>query len=631
MKSPTALLALFCASSCFAAYPVRWPAATDVRFTDGFWFDRFETNRTVTLRAALAKCEETGRLDNFRNAALARAGVAHAGFKGMWFNDAVVYKTVEGVSRVIATSPDETISAVLDSWIAAIAAAQETDGYLCTARTLGHKEGIGPKRWSAVRSSHELFMAGHLFEAAAAHFEATGKRSLLDVACRFADLLVRTFGEGEGRVRDVPGHSEVEVGLAALARVTGRGEYAELARLFVEWHGDLTGRRELYGEYAQDHLPFLEQKEAVGHAVRAAYLYAAAVDVAAECGDERYAETARRLWSDVVLHKLHLTGGIGARHAGEAFGARDELPNESAYLETCAAIGWMMFNERMFRLERDAKYLDLVERTIFNGMVSGVSLGGDEFFYPNPLASKGGYGRSAWFNVSCCPVNVLRFIPQLPQWLYAEAKGTLFWNFFASSEGTVNVDGSGVRLVQRTDYPFSGRMELAIEPSSGEQEFELKVRIPGWARGEPVPGDLYAYDDAFRGEVVLSVNGERADAGTKNGFASIRRVWRKGDNVVLELPMTVRRVRAADRVAADRGRSAVERGPVVWCAEGADNGGRVFDAVLPEDASFEDAKVEMRGIGITALRASNGLVLIPYCDWAHRGKGEMQTWFKTAD
>ena len=644
-KTSVVLSLVLCLTSCaaFAAdYPIRSAEMTKTRVTRGFWFDRLETNRTATLKADWAKCNETPRVANFTNAANRAAGT----FGGIPFDDSDVYKVVEGSAYVLAAHPDPKLEKYVDWFMGQVAKAQEPDGYLYTARTLGyermnwgkpdarHVGMMGPTRWSNIRAGHELYNVGHMYEAAVAWYEATGKRNLLDVAIRSADLVDRTFGPAPTQLKDAPGHEEIELALVKLYRATKEPRYLKLARHFIEMRGK--------GDtYNQNHMPAVRQREAVGHAVRANYLYSGMTDVAALTGDGRYIEAVDAIWENVVSKKLHLNGGTGGRPAGEAYADNYELPNnkdtapvlqkDQTYLETCAAIALALWNDRMFRFHGEAKYVDVLERTLYNGMISGVSLSGDEFFYPNPLASMKGYKRSKWFGTSCCPVNIVRFVPQVPSFAYAtDGKGTLYWNLFMEGEATVG----GVKVVCKTDYPWSGKATLTV---AGQQAYDnkglrtLKVRIPGWAKGQPVPSDLYAQTvPSSVMEISVSVNGLAVNGVPgKDGYLTIGREWKVGDTVEVNLPMPVKRIRAHAKVEADRGRLAVERGPIVYCAEGCDNGGKAYGAVLPADATFTDDTITIGDKTFPALKASNGLKLIPYCLWDNREPGnEMQVWFK---
>jgi hypothetical protein len=631
-----------------ADYPIRPVPFTAVEIQDGFWSPRLETNRSVTVRHDFDKCETTGRTANFAVA----GGLAKGEFVGLFgFNDSDVYKVIEGASYSLRLRPDPGLDSYVDGIIAKIAAAQEKDGYLYTAGTiptLAQKPTccVSRPRWSDIASGHELYNLGHLYEAAVAHHQATGKRTLLDVALKSADLLTREFGPG--RRLDPPGHQEVEIGLVKLYRATGERKYLDQARFFLEQRGNAAGHT-LYGAYNQDHLPVLQQKEAVGHAVRAGYMYSAMADVGALTGDEGYARALGALWDNVVSRKLYLTGGIGARREGEAFGDDYELPNRTAYAETCAAIANAMWNHRLFLLHGDAKYLDVLERIVYNGFLSGVSLDGERFFYPNPLASDGERsfnmgqkGRSAWFDCSCCPTNVVRFLPSMAGYVYAQRERDVFVNLFVAGRGEIDVGGLKLGIRQETRYPWEGRVRIVLEPGR-PTELALHVRVPGWAQGRPVPSDLYRYAEGGAEPFTLAVNGQPATPEIVQGFAVLRRTWKAGDAIELTLPMPVRRVLSHEKVAANAGRVAIERGPVVYCAEAADNGGRAFNLVLPDDAPLEARhRGDLLG-GVTvvagkalALQASEDgrsvvtreqdFLAVPYHVWAHRGDGEMAVW-----
>ena len=632
---------LACAASDYPYQPV---PLKQVAILDGFWLPRFETNRLVTVWADFKKSEETGRIANF-----ARAGKLEKGpFEGIPFNDSDVYKIVEGAAYTLATHPDPKLDAYLDALIVKMAAAQEPDGYLYTARTLGFTNGMtGPTRWSNEAASHELYNVGHLYEAATAHFDVTGKRTLLDVACKSADLLAKTFGPGDKQLKVVPGHEEIEIGLCKLYRATGEKRYLDLAKFFIDMRGrkDL---RKLYGAYNQDHIPVVEQTEAVGHAVRAGYLYAGMADVAALTGDQAYIDAIGKLWENVVSKKMHLNGGIGARHAGEAFGDNYELPNESAYLETCAAIANALWNQRMFLLHGDAKYIDVLERVIYNGFLSGIAIQGDAFFYPNPLASRGGYARSKWFGCSCCPVNIVRFIPQFAQFAYAQRDAAVYVNLFLASSATLKLPAGDVTLTQKTDYPWSGDVRIDVAPAKDSTAFALKLRIPGWAIGKPVPSDLYSQaNPGSLKDVSVAVNGKPAPLTLDKGYVTIDRTWQKGDTVSLSLAMPVRFIQANPAVKDDVGRLAVERGPLVYCAEGTDNEGHALNLKIAACSASTETSVEILGhrmvaLALQAVAASIDLrgqrtmlpasaTLVPYFAWCHRGAGEMQVWFPTTD
>lgn len=610
-----------------------------VHVDDAFWSPRFETNRTVTIAYDFKKCEETARINNF-----AVAGKLVEGkFEGIPYNDSDVYKVIEGAAYSLATHPDPALEKYLDDLGAKIAAAQEPDGYLYTARTI-IKDGAkmprmsGPERWMNERSSHELYNVGHFYEAAVAYFEATGKRALLDVAIKNADLIDKVFGPG--RLQIPPGHEEIEIGLVKLYRATNNAKYLKLAQFFVDARGRAEGHK-LFGDYCQDHQPVIEQSEAVGHAVRAGYLYSGVADVAAQTGDARYTAAIDRIWDNVVTKKLYLTGGIGARHAGEAFGADYELPNKSAYNETCAAIANAFWNQRMFLLHGDAKYIDVLERVIYNGFLSGVSLQGDSFFYPNPLEADPGTKRQPWFGTSCCPVNVVRFIPSIAGCVYATRADALYVNLYLGNRGEVKLNGQTVKLAMQTRYPWEGQVKLTVTPEKAGA-FALRLRIPGWAQGRPVPSDLYRYTGGKTEPVTLKLNGAPFEYKLDQGYAVLAREWKAGDTVELNLPMPVRRVLAHENIKDDVGRIAIERGPIVYCAEGVDNDGAVANLCLDGAAPLTpEFKADLLG-GLTVLRgkaqavalddqgttrtAPAELTLIPYYAWCHRGAGAMAVW-----
>lgn len=629
-----------------AGYPLSPVPFTKVRLTDSFWARRLETNRSVTIPFGFRKSEEEGRIRNFERAARAQRGQAESYEGKMPFDDTDVYKLIEGASYSLQSRPDPELDGFLDRVIAKIAAAQEPDGYLTTYKTIDPTRSPAPwlkpgPRWVLeLAGSHELYNAGHLYEAAYAHYRATGKRTLLDVALRNADLVAGSFGPG--RLLLPPGHQIVETGLFKLAAATGEARYRALARFFLDQRGNAQGHT-LFGPYNQDHLPVVEQREAVGHAVRAAYMYAGMVDVAALQGDAAYREAVLKIFEDVVSRKLYLTGGLGARHDGEAFGDAFELPNRTAYSETCAAIAGVYWTERLFLLTGDARYVDVLERTLYNGVLAGVSLAGDAFFYPNPLESDGRYAfnhgaatRQPWFDSSCCPTNLARFIPSVPDYVYAVRGDALHVNLYVASEAQAALGGATVTLAQKTDYPWDGRVELRIDPGA-PRRLGLRLRIPGWARGRPVPSDLYRYADADATPAfAIQVNGRPAAARLDGGYAVVDRTFAPGDVVVLELPMPVRRVLADERVADDRGKVALERGPIVYCAESADHAGSVLDLVLPDAARLTvERRPDLLG-GLAVVRGTargpkgeaRELVAIPYYAWSHRGPGEMAVWLR---
>lgn len=627
-------------------YPIKPVPIKDVHFDDLFWAPRMETNRTVSIPAVFKRCEETGRIDNFAKA----AGLTRGQYRGSFpFDDSDVYKVIEGASYSLMLHPDKELEVYVDGVIAKIAAAQEKDGYLYTWRALkpeGYEDWSGRTRWSLLGRSHELYVAGHLIEAGVAHYQATGKRTLLDVAIRFADLIDNDFGPD--KKHDTPGHPNVEMALAELFRVTGDERYLKLARFFIDERGRPHDRIS-YGEYAQEHKLVGEQDEAVGHSVRAVYLYSGMTDVGVLTGNVGYLEAIDRIWENVVSKKLYLTGGIGAignpgNNAGEAFGANYELPNLIAYCETCAAIGNVFWNYRLFLLHGDAKYVDVLERTIYNGLISGVSLKGDAFFYANPLESdgrspfyEGTLGRKPWFECACCLGNITRFIASLPGYVYAHRDNALYVNLFGGNEARIEMGGRTVKIKQETLYPWDGAVKMTINPEKSE-EFDVYVRIPCWAQGHPVPSDLYEYLEESVNEVTLRVNGQSVPLKVQVGFAHIRRVWRQGDVIELDLPMPIRRVVANEKVVEDRGKVALQRGPIVYCAEGVDNEGHVLNLLLPDEVPLKaeyrkdmlDGIVVVVGKALTMINDEKSvrrdLVAIPYYAWSNRGEGQMAVW-----
>ena len=506
-------------------YPINPVPFTSVKVGDGFWGQRLKASREVTVPLAFSKCEETGRYRNFECAAHPSDTIHVGGFS---FDDTDVYKTIEGASYLLQTYPDERLKQYIDSVLVIVAGAQEPDGYLYTARTMNPKhphEWAGNQRWEKVEElSHEFYNLGHMLEAAVAHYQATGQRNFLDIAIRYADCVIREVGPSEGQVVRVPGHQIAEMGLAKLYLATGNQKYLDQAKFFLDYRGKTDHR----DPYNQTHLPVLEQKEAVGHAVRATYMYAGMADVAALTGDEGYIHAIDTIWNNIVSKKMYITGGIGSTNDGEAFGANYELPNATAYNETCAAIGMVYVNHRLFLLHGDSKYYDVLERTLYNGLISGVSLEGDAFFYPNPLKvnKERKYQRQAWFGCACCPSNISRFIPSLPGYVYAVKDKDVYVNLFMGNTSTLQVNGQPVTLKQETAYPYSGNVKLTVEQAA--LPFTLKVRIPGWTRNEAMPSDLYTFADQKQSTWSVKVNGEEVKADLQQGYCSISRDWKAG-------------------------------------------------------------------------------------------------------
>lgn len=615
--------------------PIKEVPFTRVRLTDRFWSPRIETNRTVSIPSAFKECERNGRFDNF---ALA-GGLIKGEHKGDFsFDDTDPYKVIEGASYSLAVKYDKVLDAYVDSVITLIAAAQEPDGYLCTCVT-NKCERLsgwwGCSRWEKI-NSHELYNCGHLYEAAVAHFQATGKRTLLDVAIKNADLICTVFGAEEGKKHMPSGHPIVEMALAKLYKVTGKKEYLALAKYFVEETGRGTDGHAL-NAYSQDHKPILRQDEIVGHAVRAGYLYSGVADVAALTQDTAYFRALCRIWENMAGKKLYITGGIGSRAQGEGFGPNYELNNHTAYCETCAAIANVYWNHRMFLATGEAKYADVVERALYNGVISGVSLSGDKFFYDNPLESMGQHGRQKWFGCACCPGNVTRFMASIPYYIYATQGNAVYVNLYAQGEADIALDNNEVRIVQETAYPYSGKVTLRITPKK-KKNWTLRLRIPGWAQSSPVPSDLYGYTDLPQ-SYSLMLNGKRVEGKMLDGYAVFERKWKAGDVVTLELPMNVRRVFARQEVVDDRGKLAVERGPIVYCLEGKDQaGGTVFDKYIPAETRMEATMDSTLLGGVVVLTgkcrevAPDGsekevpFKAVPYATWNNRGSDQMAVW-----
>ena len=604
-------------------YPINPVPFTSVKVGDGFWGQRLKASREVTVPLAFSKCEETGRYRNFECAAHPSDTIHVGGFS---FDDTDVYKTIEGASYLLQTYPDERLKQYIDSVLVIVAGAQEPDGYLYTARTMNPKhphEWAGNQRWEKVEElSHEFYNLGHMLEAAVAHYQATGQRNFLDIAIRYADCVIREVGPNEGQVVRVPGHQIAEMGLAKLYLATGDQKYLDQAKFFLDYRGKTDHR----DPYNQTHLPVLEQKEAVGHAVRATYMYAGMADVAALTGDEGYIHAIDTIWNNIVSKKMYITGGIGSTNDGEAFGANYELPNATAYNETCAAIGMVYVNHRLFLLHGDSKYYDVLERTLYNGLISGVSLEGDAFFYPNPLkvSKERKYQRQAWFGCACCPSNISRFIPSLPGYVYAVKDKDVYVNLFMGNTSTLQVNGQPVTLKQETAYPYSGNVKLTVEQAA--LPFTLKVRIPGWTRNEAMPSDLYTFADQKQSTWSVKVNGEEVKADLQQGYCSISRDWKAGDVVDLGFDLQPRLVKANEQVEADRGLVAVQCGPIVYCVESPDNAKPIDSISINQQTQLKVEWQPEKLYGINQIVTNDGVTLIPYYAWAHRGVSDMEVW-----
>jgi Uncharacterized protein conserved in bacteria len=648
----TGVIVLFsgCAkkSSTKADYPIQPVPFTAVKLTDNFWAPRIKKNASVTIPIAFGYCESTGRVKNFEIA----AGRDTGKFQTIYpFDDSDIYKIIEGASYSLQTFPDPKLEVYLDTLINKIGKAQEPDGYLYTNRTIAEKHGgRGLHEWASKNRwemdsvlSHELYNLGHLYEAAVAHYQATGKRTLLDIALKSADLVNKDFGYD--KVEVYPGHQVIEMGLVKLYRVTGEKKYLDLARFFLDIRGP-KGR-----SYNQANLKPVDQTQAVGHSVRATYMYSGMADIAAIENDPAYLNAITRIWGDLVDRKMYLTGGIGATGGNEGFAEPFVLPNMTAYCETCASIGDIFFNHRLFLLHGQSKYFDILEKTLYNSMLSGVSLSADRFFYPNPLESSGHQSRQAWFGCACCPSNVARFVPAIPGYIYAVTDKDLYVNLFISNDANISLGKRKVNISQKANFPWDGKVEITVNPQTNSR-FNLKIRIPGWARNEAIPGGLYKFTDNDTEPIKLSINGKATDIQTEEGYAVVSREWNHGDKIEIEFPMPVRKVIADESVKEDNEKIAFQRGPLIYCAEWPENNsGNVLDLVINKDAAvtteFEPSLlngiqvISTYGVHLnkpvnskaeTGLRPVSATIeepvkLIPYALWNNRGAGQMRVWF----
>jgi hypothetical protein len=607
---------------------------TKVHFSDDFWAQRIEVNRTVSIPSAFRECEKNGRFDNFAVA----AGFLNKEHQGDFsFDDTDPYKVIEGASYSLAVHYDKALDNYLDSVINLIAKAQEPDGYLttCVTNKCARLSGWwGGKRWEKI-NSHELYNSGHLIESAVAHYQATGKRNFLNVAIKNADLICKVFGAEEGKIHRPSGHPIVEMALCKLYKVTGKKEYLNMAKYFVEETGRCTDGHHP-SEYSQDHKPILQQDEIVGHAVRAGYLYSGVADVAALTDDKDYYNALCRIWDNMASKKLFITGGIGSRPQGEGFGPNYELNNHTAYCETCASIANVYWNYRMFLATGDSKYVDVYERALYNGVMSGVSLSGDKFFYDNPLESGGEHERAPWFGCACCPGNVTRFVASVSNYVYATKGNDIYVNLYAQSTAGITAGKNVVKLTQTTQMPWKGDIEITVNPKK-QGDFSIMLRLPSWAAERPVATDLYSFEDKAS-KYSLKVNGKEYNADIVDGYLVVRKIWKKGDKIALTLPMDIRRIKANDNAEDDRGKFALQRGPVVYCIEGIDNGNSVFNKSILASEKIT-SKYEPQLLGGVVTLSGNALETlqdgsvkntvfkaIPYSTWNNRGNSEMEVW-----
>ena len=622
------------AQSLQAIQPVSY---SQVQITDSFWSPRIQTVSKVTIPVCIDQTEvKTPRIRNFEKVAR-NDGEKH---EGIYYDDSDVYKALEAIAYSLKNHPDAALEKKADEWIDKIAAAQQPDGYLNTYYTLNAPD----KRWTDMEK-HEDYCAGHLFEAAVAYYNTTGKKKLLNVATRLADHLDATF-----RIPNrhwVSGHEEVELALVKLYKTTNNKKYLDLANWFLQQRGRGYGRGVIWdnwknADYCQDSLPVDQQRQISGHAVRAMYLYTGAADVGAARNDKGYMNAMKAVWEDVVYRNMYLTGGIGSSGHNEGFTVDYDLPNANAYCETCASVGMVFWNQRMNGLTGDSKYIDVLERSLYNGALDGLSLSGDRFFYGNPLASGGQHARQEWFGTACCPSNIARLVESLGDYIYGKSTNAIWVNLFVGSNTGIALEKGAVQLQQETGYPWTGDVKITVSPKRS-QEFPLHIRIPGWAQNQPVPGNTYFYKDSSAATFTLTVNGTAVKYEMEDGYAVINRNWKKNDVVHLQLPMEVRRVQAIDSIHQDRNRIALQRGPLVYCVEHADNAGEVTNIIVPGNTVFTAAydpsllngvvtikgevpvvKLAANGEGVTTEKQA--ITAIPYFSWANRGKGEMEVW-----
>ena len=582
---------------------------SDVRIEDAFWSPRLQRHKDVTLAVCIDQIEnQTGRIRNFENAAKGEG--QHS---GIFFDDSDVYKALEGMAYSLQNHPDPVLEAKCDEWIDKFAAAQQADGYINTFYTLTKDQ----PRWTNM-DRHEMYCAGHMIEAGVAYYKVTGKRKLLDVCIRMADHMMSVFGP-EGR-HWVPGHEEIELALVKLYGVSGEKKYLDFANWLLEQRGHGYGS---YGDartwpthYYQDEVPVREMADISGHAVRSMYLYCGMADVAALTGDQGYRDALDRLWDDVVLRNMYITGGIGQSSSNEGFTTDYSLPNRTAYCETCASVGMVLWNWRMNQFTGDGKYVDVLERAMYNGALAGISLAGDRFFYVNPLESLGNHHRQAWYGCACCPSQICRFLPSIGNYVYGVSDKAVWVHLYMGNKADVQVGKKSLTLTQETQYPWEGTVDLKLG-LEGRLRAEVRLRIPDWCK-------------AF----ALAVNGETVTAPVEKGYAVLDRTWKDGDTVRLQLEMPVEMVAADPRVKEDEGLRAIQRGPLVYCLEEVDNPEDFDSLELTKDATFlmETLPDKLGGIvEIGAKTPEKVLTFIPYYAWDNREAGKMKVWVPFED
>ncbi|GAB4467490.1 MAG: glycoside hydrolase family 127 protein [Thermoflexibacter sp.] len=610
---------------------------SEVSITDAFWKPKMEKVAAITLQTCILQTEvKTPRIRNFEKVAR-KQGEKH---EGIYYDDSDVYKALEAIAYSLKTHPDPALEKKADEWIDKISAAQLPDGYLNTYYILNELEN----RWTDMEK-HEDYCAGHLIEAAVAYYNTTGKRKLLDVAIRFANHIDSTF-----RLANRPwvsGHQEIELALVKLYKVSQEERHLKLADWFLAQRGRGFGKGVIWDKwkdpaYCQDAVPVKEQKEITGHAVRAMYLYTGAADVAVNTGDTGYVKAMKTVWEDVVHRNMYVTGGIGSSGRNEGFSQDYDLPNESAYCETCASVGMVFWNQRMNALTGESKYIDVLERSLYNGALDGLSLSGDRFFYGNPLASNATHERKEWFGTACCPSNIARLVASLGDYIYAKSANGIWVNLFVSSDAKIKLADNEVSVSMQTNFPLEGKVKISLSPST-QNRFALYIRIPSWAGNEPISGNLYKYLTNYQSNISFFVNGKKAEVKTEKGYAVVERQWTLGDEVSFSLPMDVRRVIAREEVSQNKDRVALQRGALIYCVEGIDNNGKAWDFYLPDNAKFTESKQQILHEPIIALQTEaitfkptpdgqglkpekKRITAIPYYTWCNRGKTQMQVW-----
>jgi DUF1680 family protein len=614
---------------------------SQVQINDDFWSPRINTVTNVTIPVCINQTEVvTPRIRNFEKVSR-KQGEKH---EGIYYDDSDVYKALEAIAYSLKNHPDKKLEAKADEWIDKIAAAQLPDGYLNTYYTLSGLD----KRWTDMEK-HEDYNAGHLIEAAVAYYNTTGKRKFLEVAMRVADNIDSTF-----RLKDrhwVSGHEEIELALVKLYKATGKEKYLDLADWYLQQRGHGYGKgaiwtnRQMGEKYCQDDVPVKEQTQIEGHAVRAMYLYTGAADVGAAKNDPGYLRSMNTIWEDVVFRNMYITGGIGSSGHNEGFTTDFDLPNGDAYCETCASVGMVLWNERMNLLTGNSKYVDVLERSLYNGALDGLSLSGDRFFYGNPLSAAGNYQRSEWFGTACCPSNIARLVESLGNYIYASAANDVFVNLFVGSNASIQLNNNKVQLKQETNYPWNGQIKLTVTPEK-TAAFPLHVRIPGWVKDEPVPGSTYKYINKPDSAVSITLNGKPAVYKMENGYAVLNNKWKKGDVIALNLPMQVRMVQATDSIKADKNKIALQRGPLMYCVEQLNNADVKQSFIIPDNAVFNASFDKDLLNGVMVLKANvpvikpsedgkgvstdaGTITAIPYYSWANRGHSQMDVWLPT--